>query len=111
MEDASREAAESLVQLAAKRLAECGVHAYGVVKQGDPKTVILEEAERTAADLVILGSHRHSGVTRFLVGSVAQAVIRFAPCSVRVVRPRLREEPSVYSGTRILLGTDGSAFS
>jgi nucleotide-binding universal stress UspA family protein len=109
--DTPQESAENLVQLAAKRLTNGSVQAYGVVKQGDPKTVIVDEAQAIAADLVVVGSRGHSGVTRFLMGSVAQAVVRYAPCSVRVVRPHSKEEPAVYSATRILLGTDGSEFS
>ncbi len=54
--------------------------------EGSPKKMIVEEAERWGADLIILGSHGHGPAERFLLGSVAQAVVFHAPCSVEVVR-------------------------
>ncbi|MGE3467235.1 MAG: universal stress protein [Pyrinomonadaceae bacterium] len=56
------------------------------VLEGEPKDVILDEAERWDADLIVLGSHGYGDVKRFLLGSVAQAVTAHAPCSVLVVR-------------------------
>jgi nucleotide-binding universal stress UspA family protein len=56
--------------------------------EGVPKEVILEEAERLGADLIVLGSHGHGDVRRFVLGSVAQAVVFHATCSVEVVRRR-----------------------
>jgi nucleotide-binding universal stress UspA family protein len=111
LEDGPKEAADDLVRLAVKRLQDISAQCSGMAKPGVPKTVILEEAQRMNADLIVVGSHGHSGATRFLLGSVAQAVIRFAPCSVRVIRSRPHEEPAVYRGTKILLATDGSNFS
>jgi nucleotide-binding universal stress UspA family protein len=111
MENGPQETAENMVHLAVKQLTARQLQAYSVVKQGDPKSVIVDEALRMNADLVILGSRGHSGVTRFLLGSVAETVVRSAACSVEVVRVREREEPDVYRGTRILLATDGSESS
>jgi len=54
--------------------------------EGSPKKMIVEEAERWGADLIIVGSHGYGPAKRFLVGSVAQAVFLHAPCSVEVVR-------------------------
>ncbi len=54
--------------------------------EGSPKKMIVEEAERWGADLIIVGTHGQGGVTRFPLGSVAQAVVAHAPCSVEVVR-------------------------
>lgn len=56
------------------------------VLEGFPKKMIVEEAERWGADLIILGSHGEGPLTRFLLGSVAQSVVLHAPCSVEVVR-------------------------
>lgn len=58
-----------------------------VVRPGDARLVILEEAIRRRADLVALGTHARSGVAHALVGSVAEAVIAAAPCDVLVARP------------------------
>lgn len=59
-----------------------------LVLEGSPKKAIVEEAERWDADLILLGSHGYGPVGRFLLGSVAQAVAVYAPCSVEVVRSR-----------------------
>ncbi len=53
---------------------------------GSPKSVILEEAEKFGADLIIVGSHGYGAVKRFLLGSVSQAVALHAKCSVEIVR-------------------------
>ncbi|MFZ1699517.1 MAG: universal stress protein [Pyrinomonadaceae bacterium] len=58
------------------------------VIEGEPKDVIIEEAESWGADLIILGSHGYGNIKRFLLGSVAQAVSAHAPCSVEIVRRR-----------------------
>jgi nucleotide-binding universal stress UspA family protein len=48
--------------------------------------MILEEAERWDADLIMLGSHGRHGIERLLIGSVSEAVALHAECSVEVVR-------------------------
>ncbi len=53
-----------------------------------PKEVILDEANQWGADLIVLGSHGHRGITRFLLGSVSEAVATHARCSVDVIRKR-----------------------
>ena len=57
------------------------------VHEGNPKEVIVDEAERWGADLILLGSHGHGRVGRFLLGSVSHAVALHAPCSVQIIRP------------------------
>ena len=56
-----------------------------VVRLGSTYGEILSEAERTGADLVVVGSHRPSMAT-YLLGSNASAIVRHAKCSVLVVR-------------------------
>jgi nucleotide-binding universal stress UspA family protein len=53
---------------------------------GPTRTVILDEAEDWGADLIVLGSHGYRAWERFLLGSVSQAVVSHAKCSVEVVR-------------------------
>ena len=55
---------------------------------GSAKSVILEEADSFGADLIVVGSHGHGSVERFLLGSVSQAVALHATCSVEIVRSR-----------------------
>jgi len=53
---------------------------------GPPRSVILDEAERWGADLIVVGSHGYGRWERFLLGSVSQSVVSHAKCSVQVVR-------------------------
>jgi nucleotide-binding universal stress UspA family protein len=57
-----------------------------LVEEGDPKKVLLEEAERWDADCIFVGAKGHSGMERFVLGSVSAAVAARAHCSVEVVR-------------------------
>lgn len=98
--------ADEAVRASAERVKSLGVESTSLVLNGDPKAVIADYAAESAADLVVVGSHEHSDVGRFLLGSVARAVVRHAPCSVEIVRPR-----SGTGAMKILLATDGSKSS
>jgi len=63
-----------------------------VIVPGSPRATILDEAESWGADLIVLGSHGYGAFRRFLLGSVSQAVVSHAKCSVEVVRCPLDEE-------------------
>jgi len=56
------------------------------VLEGVPHDVIVQEAERWEADLIVLGSHGYGPLKRALLGSVAAAVAVEAPCAVEIVR-------------------------
>lgn len=58
------------------------------VLMGSPKRMIVEEAERFGADLIVVGSHGYRTWERMLLGSVSQAVAAHAACSVLIVRSR-----------------------
>jgi nucleotide-binding universal stress UspA family protein len=60
----------------------------GALLPGPPRTIILDEAESWGADLIVVGSHGYRIWERFLLGSVSQAVVSHAKCSVEVVRCR-----------------------
>lgn len=102
IEQASKQAKEA-VEAVAQRLTQAGLQAAGVVAVGDPKQVIVDRAKAWQADFVFMGPH--GGLARFLLGSVAKAVLRTAPCSVELVRART----GVVS--KVLLATDGTEFS
>jgi nucleotide-binding universal stress UspA family protein len=80
--------AQAMVRTAAQRLRSKGLSASSVVVKGDPKSRIIDVAAKQEADLIVLGSHGRKGVDRFLMGSVSEAVARYAPCSVEIARIR-----------------------
>ncbi len=55
-------------------------------REGDPADAILDVAEETGADLVVVGNKGMTGATRFLLGSVPNKVSHHAPCGVYIVR-------------------------
>lgn len=110
IENAKLEAAE-LVNSAAEQLLHAGHQALAEVRIGFPRKIITECAKELQADLIMLGSHGRSAIGRFLLGSVAQAVLRIAPCPVEIVRfPAASPAPSSHP-MKILLATDGSECS
>jgi nucleotide-binding universal stress UspA family protein len=85
--EADRRLAPQRVERAGQCLAGTpGLRVTSTVLEGNPAEVILEEAERWKADLVVVGSHGYGPVTRRVLGSVSQTVALHAPCSVEVVR-------------------------
>jgi nucleotide-binding universal stress UspA family protein len=56
--------------------------------EGHPAEQIVALADEIDADLVVMGTHSRSGLQRVMLGSVAEAVTRRAPCGVFVIRPR-----------------------
>ena len=80
-----RQSAEDAMKIIA---AECGLdsaHISGTVRQGGIYHEVLEEAKKINADLIVMSSHRPAMRTYFL-GSNAGHVVRYAKCSVLVVR-------------------------
>lgn len=65
-----------------------GTEAVQFTPQGQPGPEIVKVANEWKADLIVIGSHGRRGITRALVGSVAEAVMRHAPCPVVVVRAK-----------------------
>jgi nucleotide-binding universal stress UspA family protein len=64
-----------------------GIACRSAVRKGDPGMAILREVLSTRAELVVLGTHGRSGVALALLGSVAEWLVRAAPCDVAVTRP------------------------
>jgi nucleotide-binding universal stress UspA family protein len=57
-----------------------------ILETGDARLQIEQVAQRIGADLIVMGTHGRSGMRRLLMGSVAEAVTRIAPCPVLLVR-------------------------
>jgi nucleotide-binding universal stress UspA family protein len=75
-----------LTAKAAEKLQGKGFIVETAVRDGDPRSMIVDEAGEWSADLIVLGSHGYTGIKRLLLGSVALSVVSHAPCSVEIVR-------------------------
>jgi len=106
LDKAIEEAAQDAVVSAARYFHQAGIPVSTAVLQGDPRTVIIDQAANSDADWIVVGSHNSAGAIQFLLGSVARAVARLAVCSVEIVRARIGVGP-----LKILLATDGSECS
>jgi nucleotide-binding universal stress UspA family protein len=80
------ERARRLVDGFASRLELKGFRTSVSCPDADPRHAVIEAAAAWPADLIVVGSHGRRGVDRFLLGSVAESVVRHSPCSVEVVR-------------------------
>lgn len=83
---------------------------HRLVEDRDPTTGILRVAEETKADLIIMGTHGRTGLGRLLMGSVAELILRKAPCPVLTVKtplPEVRSSgvPSPVPACNVVEGT------
>jgi nucleotide-binding universal stress UspA family protein len=70
-----------------------GVPVDHFLEEGDPAGVILRVAHATPCDLIVMGTHGRTGLGRLLMGSVAEEVVRKAPCPVLTVKVPLPGKP------------------
>jgi nucleotide-binding universal stress UspA family protein len=78
--------AEPMLDQARKGLQKAGLTVETDLLSGVAHREILEKARRIGADLIVMGTHGRSGVDHLLLGSVAEKVVRLAPCPVLTVR-------------------------
>lgn len=71
-----------------RRRLPAGTAAMDFIADGSPADEIVKAAKQWPADLIVIGSHGRSGLQRALLGSVAEGVMRQAPCPVLVVRAK-----------------------
>jgi nucleotide-binding universal stress UspA family protein len=81
-----REDVNLRLEAAKGRANAAGVEAVTHPREGDPADAILDVAEETGADLIVVGNKGMTGARRFLLGSVPNKVSHHAPCSVLIVR-------------------------
>jgi nucleotide-binding universal stress UspA family protein len=95
LERVAREQAEAAIKDAVERIESgkaSGLEITTKIIGGSARQVILDEAERWDADLIVLGSHGYGAWQRFMLGSVSHAVATHAHCSVEIVRRKPRAE-------------------
>ena len=80
------ERGKELVARAEGQLVGAGFKTSTALEQGDPRAVVVDFAAHWKADLILIGSHGRTGLSRFLMGSVAEYISRHAHCSVEIVR-------------------------
>ena len=81
-----REDVDATLNEAADQIKAAGVPVETFARQGDPADAILDVAEETNADLIVVGNKGMTGAKRFLLGSVPNRVSHHAPCSVLIIR-------------------------
>jgi nucleotide-binding universal stress UspA family protein len=65
------------------------------LEQGDAATEIVRVAQETHCDLIVIGTHGRTGLSRVLMGSVAEKVLRQAPCPVLAVKTPFENEAPI----------------
>jgi nucleotide-binding universal stress UspA family protein len=85
LEDVETEA-QQLMQASRGRLHDAGLQGETVIVHGVPFQAIINIASEQDVDLIIMGTHGRTGLTHLLMGSVAEKVVRLAPCPVLVTR-------------------------
>lgn len=86
LREQSKEAAKRAEQTIIKNFKDEHLNVETAIIIGNPKQTIVEEAKKWTADLIVVGSHSYGFFERMLLGSVSNAVVQHAPCSVLVVR-------------------------
>lgn len=81
-----REDVNLILDAAAAEARKEGVEVQTHPVEGDPGEAILNVAEETGADLIVVGNKGMTGARRFLLGSVPNNISHHAPCSVMIVR-------------------------
>ncbi|HRH80958.1 MAG TPA: universal stress protein [Thiobacillaceae bacterium] len=74
------------VDQAVTALVAAGVNSDGLVPEGRPDEVVIEAARNTGADLIVVGSHGRTGLSRLFLGSISERIIGQAQCPVLVAR-------------------------
>ncbi|MGA3057669.1 MAG: universal stress protein [Candidatus Limnocylindrales bacterium] len=82
----SRDSLTAKAQAIVQRAKAAGANATFLVWEGVAGEAIVAAADAENVDLIVVGSHGRSGVSRFLIGSVSDYVVRHAHCPVMVVR-------------------------
>jgi nucleotide-binding universal stress UspA family protein len=108
----AKDATTSQLKGAAEEVVKAGWKAEVDVVLGRARHVLPKIAGEWKADLVLVGSNGGGELQRVLLGSTARTVLRQAPCSVEIIRPRLNAGKNGRPpGMKVLVATDGSECS
>lgn len=82
LEDAQRQ----MDKLVRKKKLKTGSFKSVIVKRGDPAQVVANQAKKNRAAMIVMGSHGRTGLTRLVLGSVAERTLRYARCPILIVK-------------------------
>lgn len=85
--------AQRVVSAALTQAKNVGLHVSGHADFGEPASGIVKRAIEIGADTIVMGTHGRSGFKRLFMGSVAEHVLRSAPCPVVIIRERTVLKP------------------
>jgi nucleotide-binding universal stress UspA family protein len=97
-----------LLNATARKVTQGAVPVYKELRLGNPSQEICEMAEARNSDLLVISTHGFTGLKHVVLGSTTEKVVRYAPCSVLVVRGRGRSQKSEFNPKKILVPTDFS---
>ncbi len=83
--------ARDFAHQAAEEIKSKGVEAEERVELGRPADIIVEIARKEGVDAIVMGTHGWTGLARAIIGSVADRVIRHAPCPVILVPTKIED--------------------
>ena len=86
LEERALDHAQERLDLITKQLEVMNYQYTTSVGLGNPAFALLEQAQATQPDLILMSSHGRKGLSRFLIGSISHAVLHRAPCPVLIVR-------------------------
>lgn len=96
------------------RISGAGVECGTTVRSGSVRELLLEHAESTNPDLIVMTTHGRGPLQRLWLGSVADAMVRHSRHPILLIRPREGDVPELESGVlfhRLLVPLDGSPLS
>lgn len=91
IEDKMQAVASERLDEVARTIEGSGVKVETHMLRGAPSAVIAEKAKRLGTDLIVMGTHGHTGLTHLFIGSVTERTLRTAPCSVLAVKAEKAE--------------------
>ena len=88
------EAAAAKLARIQRRLTRRGIDCRTLVRSGVPYATIIDEVKKLKINLIVISTHGRSGLAEFLIGSVAERVVRGSPCPVLVIRTLPLPQPA-----------------